>query len=91
MEVVINLSDYNYKIFYAQGNHREKKLIINIQKIKRRDPKQFTSKNYQITKRAREEDGNKKCKTDKTMKSNVKSSPVSTLNVNALSSPIKKA
>lgn len=66
MEVVINFSDYSYKIFYAQGNHKEKN-IINIQKIKRRDPKQFTSKNYQI-KRAREEDGNKKCKTNKTMK-----------------------
>lgn len=64
MEVVINLSDYNYKIFYAQGNHREK-LIINIQKIKRRDPKQFTSKNYQITRRAREEDGNKNAKQTK--------------------------
>ena len=26
MEVVINFSDYSYKIFYAQGNHKEKNL-----------------------------------------------------------------
>lgn len=39
MEVVINLSDYNYKIFYAQGNHREKKTYNQYTKDKEKRSK----------------------------------------------------
>ena len=67
MEVVINFSDYNYKIFYAQGNHKEKKSYNQYTKDKEKRSKAIHFQKLSNNKKSKRGRWEQKMQTNKTM------------------------